>query len=93
MASWEAEVAAAAATEGPKLGSEPGVAPVEKGEGAARELERPPALEVGDQGSFAWSGAEGGVSGHYASLSHIGGSGSDGGGSTRSRHLGCKPRA
>ena len=50
---------------------------MEKGEGAARELERPPALEVGDQGSFAWSGAEGGVSGHYASLSHIGGSGSN----------------
>ena len=70
------EVAVAAATEGSESGSGPaseaGFEPEDNG-----EVVRPPALEVGDQGSFAWSGTEGGVSGHYASLSHIGGSGSN----------------
>ena len=69
------EVAVAAAAEGPEPGTQPGFEPEDDGEDTGREVVRPPALEVGDQGSFAWSGTEGGVSGHYASLSHIGGSG------------------
>ena len=71
------EVAVAAAAEGPEPGTQPGFEPEDDGEDTGREVVRPPALEVGDQGSFAWSGTEGGVSGHYASLSHIGGSGSN----------------
>ena len=71
------EVAVAAAAEGSEPGTQPGFEPEDNGEDTGRKVVRPPALEVGDQGSFAWSGTEGGVSGHYASLSHIGGSGSN----------------